>query len=681
MRYLPATLTALAVAACAWTAEPAGGGNGGNEPLRILWEAEPNEHNEGVLEWLAREGWCWGLEVSPFTTGEELRELAAQGWRVAVHMHAHPETLERHWDYIRQFEPRPTPDLEETMQRHLDLFGDQAIANFFIEDDSSGVGFSGRFLRNPPESHAEAHAMFLEYLDEAMEVAARYPRAEAWGMAGYAKTAHAYASKGLDCVIIERTNDDVGDLQTGMAFGRGASVQYGCEWGVDFSQFWSAIIGVVPEFPASLYRRHMYLSHFGGAGVFRVEGGALAFGNDPANPRPLACEIRDFAKKTRGLERGEPDTPIAVLLAPDHGWMTPPYWRTTNEAWDYARLPYRQGQRGIDGFFAMAFPGSSFAMDGFPFGAYESNDPPASPYALSCVTPEFAPTPEQEFYAEPPIPFGRFHDRHEARAYMQKARPDLSPYRPMGDSRWGDIIDVLTAEAGLDALSKYPVVVLLGQVKLDDALANRLQRYVEHGGTLMGAVGVFTPGHGALTGLELTSELRAGRAWQWGGEELVHESFRFVPASVRDKTGTGVIAATHTGEPLLTRHAVGKGRVYTCLAPWFEGIGRDVTRFAERLFDTVIADHQPVHVEGPPLEWLSAAGPQTRTVVLANHSPADWRGKVTVRGTADEFGTCRELLTSETVPFERAGARVSLNCAVPAHDVRVLRWTPGQPGS
>ena len=30
--------------------------------------------------------------------------------------------------------------------------------------------------------------------------------------------------------------------------------------------------------------------------------------------------------------------------------MTAPYWRTTNETWNYARIPYAQGLRGMDGF-------------------------------------------------------------------------------------------------------------------------------------------------------------------------------------------------------------------------------------------------------------------------------------------------------------------------------------------
>jgi hypothetical protein len=57
---------------------------------------------------------------------------------------------------------------------------------------------------------------------------------------GFGETSHSYAARGVDLLLIERANDDVGDLSTAVAFGRGAARQYGVAWGIDLS--WCACL-------------------------------------------------------------------------------------------------------------------------------------------------------------------------------------------------------------------------------------------------------------------------------------------------------------------------------------------------------------------------------------------------------------------------------------------------------
>ncbi len=514
--------------------------------------------------------------------------------------------------------------------------------------------------------------MWNAYLDVAMQHAVKAPNVEAWGVCGYAPTAHSYAAHGVECIIVERANDDIEDLQTAVAFARGAARQYGVRWGIDLSLWWGPIYGCVHDLPASLYKRHLYLSHFSGSEVYRIEGGDILL-PAPGKVTRVAQAIAEFAARVQGLDTGVPEVPVAVMLEPDHGWMTPPYWRTTNGLWNYARLPYRPGDQGIDGFFGAAFPGNIYAMDAFPFGAYEKNEPPASPYALSCITPEFAPTPDKEYHAEAPVPFGRFESRDAAREALYAENTDPSPYRAMGDSRWGDIFDVLTTEAGAESMKQYPVLVLLGRVGLDDALLERLDDYVQSGGVLVCAAGVAGPEHGALCGIEMTPELRTGRAWQWKEEDAVHEAFRYVPAVPADETE--VLAEAPAGAPLAVVRSLGRGRVYTCLVPWYESGHKPLSGVALRLFDEVFGAVQPVTVQGLPVEWCSARGAGQRTVVVANHDLAPWSGRVTVRALDATLNTCVDIVTGTPVEFTRGpdGAATAA-LAVPAYDVRVLRW-------
>ena len=233
--------------------------------------------------------------------------------------------------------------------------------------------------------------------------------------------------------------------------------------------------------------------------------------------------VRRFAARESLPNRmGTPDAPIAVVLPSDHGWTVPPYWATSTDDvyWGFARLSRPVGMRGVDGVFGAAFPGAGFSSQPYPFGSFDS-DTDRSP-ALGFVPPQWTPNPDDVFYTKRPLPFGRFHTRDDAKAFMSEGgggvRPvDTSPYRPMADTRWGAIIDALTDDADGDALAMYKVLVLVGPVNVTSSLEARLVAFARGGGTVVWSVGVATPFHMPLTGLNLTSELRAARALRWVG--------------------------------------------------------------------------------------------------------------------------------------------------------------------
>ena len=643
----------------------------GTTALRIVWDLHVSPETEHVTRWLAQRGWCWAIETPPYASNDLVLPLREQGFVVIGQIHAHPKTRAWHWTLHNQ----DVPDIDAVVALLREANAEAPRVSFFMEDDSAGVGFSEAFLRNPPATHAEANAMFDAYLETAMAEARRFPDARVWATAGFAGTAHHYARHGAQCVIVERANDDVEDLQTAVAFARGAARQFDCAWGIDLSLWWGVIYGCVQDLPASLYTRHLWLSYINGAQVYRIEGGNLLV--RPDGPTAVANAIDEFASIAHTFHPGKPDTPLAVMLPRDHGWMTPAYWRTTNEAWNYARLPYRQGERGIDGFFGAAYPGSVYAQDPFPAGAYESDDPPASPFSLSCITPDFAPTPEQTRTAAPPVPFGAYKNRNDARRDFYENGKDPSPYRPMGDSRWGDIIDVLTDDAPIEVMKQYPLLVLLGPVHITKALRQGLTEYVRAGGALVWAAGVATPEENELVGATIQPELRVGRDWQWRDATPVHEAFRYCPVSIEVESAANVeiLARTRSDAPLVLAHRMGKGNVYTCLIPWFEAGHTPLSRLALRLLDAVITPIQPVTLDGPPAAWASSRSNAAIHVVIANHDDASWQGEVVLRNVNETFDLCRDSIRDEPIVFQRNGkdARVALD--IEAYGTRVLQWT------
>jgi hypothetical protein len=639
-------------------------------PLRIVWDLHTSPETAHVTQWLAECGWCWGIEVPPFASREDVMTAAAQGFAILGQIHGHPET--RKWHWTRR--GKSIPDIEAFLEMLRQANAEAPRVQFFMEDDSAGVGFSAEYLRTPPATHAEAKAMLDTYLDTAMAEVCRFPDVIPWAMAGFAGTAHHYARHGARCIIVERANDDIEDLQTAVAFARGASRQFGCDWGIDLSLWWGVIYGCVQDLPASFYTRHLWLSYISGAMVYRIEGGDLLVRKD--GPTVVAKAIDDFARVAQSVRPGKADVPVAVMLPADHGWMTPAYWRTTNEAWNYARLPYRQGERAIDGFFGAAFPGAIYAQDPYPKGNYGKDDPPASPFALSCITPEFAPTPEQIWSAEPPIPFGAYANRDESRADFLENNIDPSPYRPMGDSRWGDIIDVLADDAGPDVIKGYDALILLGPIPMTDTLRDTLTAFVENGGRLVWAAGVASPAETSLVGAAIQPELRVGRGWHWRGGVFENEAFRYCPVTLEygGESAVEVLAMTRSGEPLVLSHQKEKGTVYTCLLPWFEAGNTALATVALCLLDDVVKPLQPVSVSGPPVAWTSSRSEDACHVVIANHDDAAWAGTITVKDIPESFVACRNLVSDESVEFIRNGSSVTATLAIEPYGTSVLQW-------
>ena len=57
--------------------------------------------------------------------------------------------------------------------------------------------------------------------------------------------------------------------------------------------------------------------------------------------------------------------------------------------------------------------------------------------------------------------------------------------RTMVTGPFGDVFDSLTGDASLEVMQTYPVIMLIGRVDVDGALAAKLKQYVEAGGVLV----------------------------------------------------------------------------------------------------------------------------------------------------------------------------------------------------
>ncbi len=640
---------------------------------RIVFELHPSESHQPTLRWIENSKWCWGIEVPYYYEQDYLSELYKNFDKVIVKLDANPDAALSE----AEFKGRKLYEIEDVFANHRRAqVGtlDKTIWLGLLENDSAGTRFPQKLLTEKPKTHSKAKELFDEHVKDAVAASEDFDsNIPFWGVCGYAQSAHIFAEHGVDCVIVERANDDVADLQTAVAFARGASNQYKNTWGIDISLWWGPIYGCVQNLDSSFHRRNLYISYFSGAESFRIEGGHLFFDPEKQQFNKIKDTVNEFGEFILKVPPGKPVVPVAVIMPSDHGWMSRPYWQTTTTAWNYAKIPYRQGQKGIDGFFGMAFPGNVWAMQAFPFGSYVIDDPPASPFALSCITEEFAPGKDDIFYAEPPLPFGLFESRDQARKVFNKGAKLQADARAMSDSRWGDIFDVLTDKVHEDALEKYKLAVLLGQVKLTDKLESLLKDYVQNGGKLILAAGVARPDSYGLTGVNFSPELLAARAVKWGEQPFKNDAFLFVPVTKMHEN-VNVLARTDTGHPAVTSFKMGKGKVYTVLAPWYQAAHSDLSSVASDLFDKVIISLQPAQIKGLPVEWIVTEGENFRTVLLANHRSKKWDGAVSLTKGKSEVVRCVELLSGKDFDLKDALLDQWLNIEIEPYGLKIIRW-------
>lgn len=215
-----------------------------------VWVGASNLGNSSnVVLWLRSAHWADGISVGfpAAYTPSDLEALSAAGLRLLPCVHASLETMQR-----QLFDGGAAPDTSLFAGAYSAELPDFRAGTAggpgpfmwwsLTEDDSSGVGFPYEQLAVPPATHGDAWAQFDNYLQRAQVFASVLaPGVPLVAQVGFAEQAHAHAARGVSLMLLERANDDVADLNTAMAFGRGAAQQYNASWGVDLSWWWGVL--------------------------------------------------------------------------------------------------------------------------------------------------------------------------------------------------------------------------------------------------------------------------------------------------------------------------------------------------------------------------------------------------------------------------------------------------------
>jgi hypothetical protein len=287
------------------------------------------------------------------------------------------------------------------------------------------------------------------------------------------------------------------------------------------------------------YRKLYYLNCLGGASAIFWEQGMTnqwmqpGPGTHPVQLSPFGRATEDFqAFVDRLPDRGEPVTPVAILLSYGHGYDRVNYACKMLNVFreDRADLELRE----------------LFNVCWHPAGVLEG-------------------------------------------------RPAAADVQSMPSGVYGDIFDVLVDRpARARAILRYPVVWAAGDVSWSDPWPTVLEEYLRAGGTLIVNVEAVKGLAPALLGVKPTGKTITAEVWTPAGG-APRPTTPYEVAGV-ELAGAKVQAWARADVPLITRHQVGTGAVIVTLAPRMLGLDERAHPALPYLMNGITAGLLPVEV-------------------------------------------------------------------------------------
>ncbi|HZZ82600.1 MAG TPA: hypothetical protein VFE62_29140, partial [Gemmataceae bacterium] len=525
---------------------------------------------------------------------------------------------------------------------------------------TGGVDLPGKGMHKSRRSFVDASPQHL-----------RDKQAEAWSKIYKCKVAPDHWSRGISCLSADSISlahlfHESGARTVGyeidatnvhvpmrIAFERGAARQYGGSW-INYASgnfgdscnyftqkpvvergapaWFHSRYAITDGVSISWYRKLYYLNYLGGASAIYWEQNLTnqyilpGPGTHPIQLSPFGRATEDFQSfVSRVPDRGEPYTPIALLLSYGHG---------------YERVNYRCKM-----------------LHEFP---EDRNDLELRELFNVCWHPA-------------PILEGK------------PASPDV---QSMPSGVYGDIFDVLVdrpAKAG--AMRMYPVVWAAGDVQLGGAMLPIIEDYVKKGGTLVTTITQAQQLPESLTGFKATGKRIRDECWATS-DGVKRTATPFEVADV-ELSGATVLMTGGAKKPLVTRHAVGQGAIIVAMVPQGLAIDERAHPCLPVLMNALTEDLLPVQVrlkDGARLNgeimyavnktkdgWLVSLFNQHGIDKTQNGiARVDRRRFVDVTLTTKGNVTAREQTEPRELPTRSENGETRIDVRIAAGDVQVI---------
>jgi hypothetical protein len=499
------------------------------------------------------------------------------------------------------------------------------------EQDGRYIGNYAKQVCPAPMTRRQGYEAFKQYFDQLGNDLQNY--LVALNSLTYP---HAFASWDNHRMIGTESAQALPSVPMWYAFVRGAGKQYGLLWFGNASVWnrWGAksladpdaedtdapgfLTGPTAGTSLSLLKRMWYVLVMYGSVLMGFEAGHMrhthpAIGTTepglPEEPTEIGQIQLDGTRWcAEHPDRGELHTPVALLWDVHAGWAPSRHLYTSDTYLVWGNMPYEKGDHQIDLLFRELYP------------HYED--------AGFC---------------------------HNERGFLTAT--------PCGDS-----FDVLLTDVGADVLSRYPLVVVLGETRLEGEVLARLRAYVEAGGSVVAwadhlgddAAGLF----GVSVGEAATSNHAIIPGHPWTVNEPAYSYRRLEPTA-----GVEVLASTRQGAALAVRRRLPGGGSCTLFASEY-GLSNPLPA-ADRIVNEVdqpllspyamlehvkaillpaLRAHNLLSVHGLPIQYLVNVTERTDRLVvtLCNNTPEPWSGAV--RPTSAKVASGLNWMTGDALP-------------------------------
>ncbi len=302
--------------------------------------------------------------------------------------------------------------------------------------DGAGVVHWGGYP-TPPRNKEEAYGYMRQYVVN--KTATLYNNTRPWiSFNGHYPYHHYAAEFGFDKIGSE-IGENMENYQMLLAFNRGAARQYHLPWFVDFSAWygpgitdyndppvWGEYSGANHGHSLSLYRRSYYMSYMAGTSRLVAEGGSANFFYLHENVQPSGLmqltPLGEIGREFAHFSRDHPDR--GIPYTPVALYIDELHGTTgLGETTTFNSIPYTRGDWMTYSILETIFP-----------GGWNRNGPE------TCQ---------------------------------------------LVNNEYGDLFDIILQYASKEVLSSYPVIVMSGDLNLDENEIHRLVEYVFDGGTLV----------------------------------------------------------------------------------------------------------------------------------------------------------------------------------------------------
>lgn len=246
---------------------------------------------------------------------------------------------------------------------------------------------------------------------------------------------------------------------------------------------------------------------------------------------------------------------------------------------------------------------------------------------------------------------------HQIDAFFRLVYPtyeDCSYYRDergfLTPTPAGDIFDVLLSNVSEEILHQYEVVILLGEIKLEGKLLEKIIKFLIKGGKVIVFLNQLSEGARKIFNVKSKGTIKESNHARQNGNTFKERLFQYEAANV---PGADILAVSGEKHPLIFKKRYGAGEI-NIIVPDFglnkKGNKRPPPGIKEvekpipgkyHLLECVkkflldcLTELNLVEIEGAPIQYITnvTADPRKIYLTLSNNRNQQWEGKIKVKG-------------------------------------------------